>query len=137
MNRAAEVNAWLVEHGHLPDLEAMAARDPLSEVAEAIRAIIEEQAPELAEGAPWLALADAFAHAGDAVLIVADTERGFAVCDLGTLPPGVEYLEPADFIAAVDTITEGERIAATFAAEDERLTWLEAEFGIQGALPLP
>lgn len=132
MQHAARINAWLIEHGYLPDLEAMATRDPLPEVAEAIRAIIESEAPELAEGAPWLAVADAFANAGDAVLIVADTERGFVVCDLGTLPAEAEYLESDDFIAAVSTITDGERIATTFAPGDERLSWLAEEYGING-----
>ena len=102
MTRHAEINAWLIEHGYLTPLEELAEQQSLGKVADAIQEIVESEAPEMAEGAPWLALAAGFAQNGDGVTVVADTVNGFAVCELSDLPPEAEYLTNDDFLVAVE-----------------------------------
>lgn len=61
------INAWLIEHGYLTALEEMADEEPLANVAEAVREIIESEAPELASAdAPWLEVAAGFCWDGGA-----------------------------------------------------------------------
>jgi len=60
------INAWLIEHGYLTSLEELADGEPLASVAEAVREIIESEAPELATAdAPWLEVATGFAATGE------------------------------------------------------------------------
>ncbi|MFW6278194.1 MAG: hypothetical protein ACOC1T_02175 [Halorhodospira sp.] len=132
MTRHADINAWLIEHGYLTPLEELADQQSLGKVADTIQEIVENEAPELAEGAPWLALAAGFAQKGDGVTVVADTENGFAVCELSDLPPEAEYLTNDDFLVAIEYLQEGESIATTFPAIDQNLAWLDEEYGLQG-----
>lgn len=131
-DQRATINAWLIEYGYLTALEEMADEEPLANVAEAVREIIESEAPELARDAPWLAVAAGFARDSEGVTVVADTVNGFTVCELTRLTPEVEYLEPDDFVPAIDQLQEGEAIATTFVPGDERLAWIDEEYGLQG-----
>lgn len=129
------IHEWLTANGYGADLEALAAAEPLQVVADEIQSIIESEAPELAQGGNWLALAAGYAFPGDAVTIVADTINGIAVVNLADLLPAEEYIEPDDFITALAQVQDDESIATTFAADDERLAWIEAEYGIHGWRP--
>ena len=69
------------------------------------------------------------------ITLVADTLNGIAVADLEQLSDLVlpkEVLDPDDFITALDQVQDGEAIAATFDEADERLPWLDEEYGIHG-----
>lgn len=135
MTLHADISAWLIEHGYRTSLAELADQRSLGEVAAVIQEIIESEAPWLAKGALWLALAESFAYDNDGVTVVADTVNGCAVCELSALPPEVEYLSNDSFFVAIEFLQEGESIATTFAAIDQSLACLYEEYGLQGWEP--
>jgi hypothetical protein len=64
--------------------------------------------------------------------ITADTADGITVCQPSEIPANAERLEPDDFITALDQVQDGDTIAATFADDDDRLSWLDEKYGING-----